>query len=183
MNGIMRNKLIANLLIAAVAFCAFGSASLAKVPADFTGKVVKVSDGDTYIVKRSDGSEVKVRIHVADTPEVAHYKTETDQPYGRESLDYATKLLLGKKVSVHPVAESYGRIVADLKQGDTDVATDLITNGMAMVYPQSRPRPTAKLVEAQSQAKESKVGLWSNPKAVPPWEWRATARERRILKR
>lgn len=154
------------------------SAAQAKAPADFTGVVVKVSDGDTLVVRRSDKSEVKVRLHIIDCPEVAHRRLEVGQVGGTDAVKAVEKKLLGKTVSVHPCGESYGRIVGDVSESDSSVALWLVANGHAMV--DARYKPTKQLIEAQAKAKADAVGIWSQPNPIPPWEWRKMTRNEQI---
>jgi micrococcal nuclease len=163
----------------------FHAVAFAKAPQSFTGTVVKVSDGDTYIVKRSDGSEVKVRLHYADCPEVGHRKGEVDQPGGKEAVKFAEKNLLGKPVIVIKRGESYGRIVADMKL-DTpeltepfDVATMIVMSGHAQL--DKRYKPTATLLDWEKNSKERKRGLWSaDGTPIAPWEWRKLTRDKQV---
>lgn len=177
---------ITRLLFVAAALLAFAFSPTtdakplraARISHDFAGTITKVSDGDTYIVRRSDGSEVKVRLHFADCPEIAHKDGEVDQPNGREALQAATNLLLDKQVTVHQSGLSYGRIVGDVMVGPVDVATILVSSGNAWVDPRYKPR--AALVEAQADAKAKHAGLWSDPAPVPPWEWRKNIRDKQV---
>jgi micrococcal nuclease len=150
---------------------------------DFTGVVVRVKDGDTVVVKRSDNATVAVRIHVGDSPEIAHNANEVDQPFGKDAADYATKLLLNKTASVHGVGLSYGRIVGDVTVDGHDVATDMIARGLMEVYPQSSPRPSQALKDAEATAKKNKVGLWSQVAPIDPWVWRKMTRDQQIQSR
>jgi endonuclease YncB( thermonuclease family) len=202
LNIIHSISLAAALLVASFPPTAAAKPHVAKKPTasrDFTGTVVKVSDGDTYIVKRSDGSEVKVRLHWADCPEIAHRTGEVDQPGGREALEWANKLLLGVHVAVHPRGESYGRIVGDINLADApkppdavksgespqqksyQLSLDLVARGLARVDP--RYHPTKALIDAESDARKNKRGLWSDPSPVPPWEWRKMTRDQQLKSR
>lgn len=170
----------------AIALFALVATAQAKLPADFTGTVAKVSDGDTYIVRRSDGSEVKVRLHWADSPEVAHRKGEVSQAGGDEALKAASDHWLNKIVRVHPCGDSYGRIVADVSEVVSDsverpVAYWMVANGYAMV--DARYKPTKRLLEAQATAKKDGLGIWSEPNPIPPWEWRKMTRDEQIKRR
>ena len=161
----------------ALLFGAFGCAAsdgYSKAPATFSGTITAVSDGDTFTVKSCNGRTcrlVKVRLHGVDCPEVKHYRNEVDQPGGREALDYVVKTYLGKGVIVSPISTSYGRVVARVDAGGTDVARDLIVHGFAMLDP--RYSKDKELIAAQDKASCDDLGIWSgdeNP--IPPWEWR-----------
>lgn len=63
--------------------------------ADFTAKVVGISDGDTITVLRADKQQVKIRLHGVDAPESA-------QPFGSRSKQSASDLAFSKTVTVQP---------------------------------------------------------------------------------
>lgn len=160
-------KPLATILIALAALTA-------QAADDFTGKVIRVSDGDTYVVERADNSTVKVRLHCVDCPELSHRRLAPDQPGGRAAADYAAKLILDKSVTVHPRGESYGRIVADVAADANDIGHALLASGNAWCDP--RYKPTPAYAAAEADARKNKLGIWSQDKPIPPWEWRATER-------
>ena len=147
-------------------------------PASFSGELVRAADGDTFFVKRSDGSEVKVRLHNADAAEIAHNRREVDQPGGRDALAYVQKNWQGKTVTVDPKGESYGRIVADVTEtaSKKSLALDLVSAGLAAV--DQRYGKPAALLAAEAEAKKEKRGIWKEDKVIPPWDWRAQHRTR-----
>jgi endonuclease YncB( thermonuclease family) len=59
----------------------------------FSARVVEVTDGDTYDVRRSIGGEVTIRLHGVDAP-------ESSQPYGRAAARVARRHVGGKNVRV-----------------------------------------------------------------------------------
>ena len=180
----MTNKLLCVALLFGVFVCAT-SDGYAKTPATFSGTITAVSDGDTFTVKACNGKTcrlVKVRLHAVDCPEVKHYRNEVDQPGGREALDYVVKTYLGKGVIVSPISTSYGRVVARVDAGGTDVASDLVVRGYAMVDP--RYSKSKELIAAQDKASCDDLGIWAgddNP--TPPWEWRRNNKAKNVLQR
>jgi len=143
---------------------------------DFTGIVVHVPDADTFVVKRRDGSEVKVRLHWADAPEVAHNSKEVNQPGGIEAKAWAQDYVLRKRVTVKPHSLSYGRIVGDVIPSDRpNVGLAAVISGHAWLDPRYKPR--ADWLMALEDAKKFKSGLWAEDKPIPPWEWRKMTRE------
>jgi endonuclease YncB( thermonuclease family) len=60
---------------------------------------VWVDDGDTIRISWPDGSRETVRILGIDAPEIRHSSNPTaeDQPYGRESLAFARRSILGAR--------------------------------------------------------------------------------------
>ena len=92
------------------------------------GRVIKVLDGDSLIVKR--GSKVyKLRLYGIDTPEYG-------QDYYKNAARYTRKYLLGKTVSVEPKdIDKYDRTVALVRLRTLLINEELVRAGMAWVYP------------------------------------------------
>ena len=171
-----------HLIAVALALAVFDTPFYAEAKAPpFTAIVVRFADADTFVARRSDGSEVKVRLHIVDAPELAHNARERDQPFGREALAYVNRYWLNDAVVVTPRSESYGRIVADVGRPGRDAFSlqySLVRLGYAWCDP--RFKPTKSLVESQEKAKAGRNGVWSEAEPMPPWEWRKIERERRI---
>lgn len=132
-----------------------------------------VHDGDTLRV--TDGSqELKIRFCGIDAP-------EADQPGGTEARDYLQKLLddAGGKVKLDIVdSDRYGRQVAEVWAGGSNgvqlLNAVMLVNGMAYHYQQySGSCPNrASLISTEEYASTNKLGVWADPGAIPPWEWR-----------
>lgn len=150
-----------------------------KAPTIESGVITSCSDADSFRLKREDGSVVKVRLHFADAPEVAHNKKESDQPGGREALDWVRQNWEGKTVTVTVRGHSYDRIVGDVVAKDTgaNLGLDLVRVGLAVVDP--RYRPPKEFREAEAAAKLNHLGIFKNTQTpVTPWDWRKKQRER-----
>ena len=63
------------------------------VMADLNGRVVAISDGDTFTLLTAENQQVKVRLVEIDAP-------ESGQPYGSKSKDALSELIFGKEVWV-----------------------------------------------------------------------------------
>lgn len=59
----------------------------------YRGKVVGVSDGDTFTLLTSDKRQLKIRLSEIDAPEIA-------QPYGSRSKQALSELIFSKEVLV-----------------------------------------------------------------------------------
>ena len=96
--------------------------------AEFAGKVVGVSDGDTMTVLR-DQTQVRIRLYGIDCP-------ETGQDFGSRAKQFTADLAFGKVVKVVPRdRDRYGRIVADVVLPDGRVLNDeLVKAGLAWWY-------------------------------------------------
>jgi micrococcal nuclease len=127
------------------------------------GKVVGVSDGNT-IKALKDGKQVEVRLATIDCP-------KKGQPYGQAARKFTADLVAGKIVKVWPTdTDRYGRIVAFVFVGDTDLNKELLKAGLAWHYKQYSRDP--ELAKLEFQARSKKIGLWAEPDRVPPWEYR-----------
>jgi endonuclease YncB( thermonuclease family) len=131
----------------------------------FTGRVVEVTDGDTYDVRRSIGGEVTIRLHGTDAP-------ESTQSYGRAATRTARRITGGKnvRVAVEDIGR-YGRAVARIEVGGGDLGALLIERGLAWHYEQYAPNET-EYARLERQARNAGRGLWSQANPVPPWAWR-----------
>ena len=131
-----------------------------------SGKVVGISDGDTFTLLTPDKQQIKVRLSEIDAPEKA-------QPFGNRSRQSLSDLIFSKDVLVvQDDVDRYGRLVGQVFINGIHVNRKMIQEGMAWVYRQYMKDQT--LLEDEQAAKEAKRGLWNLPSTeqVPPWEWR-----------
>lgn len=150
------------------------SGSLAQT---LSGVVVGVSDGDTITVLDADRRTHKIRLAGIDAP-------EKGQPFGRRSKESLSQLAYRQRVQVEwSKADRYGRIIGKILIAGEDVCLEQIRRGLAWHYKKyENEQPLDDRIvygNAGQAAKEAKVGLWSDPNFVPPWEWRRLKRERR----
>jgi len=137
--------------------------------AEYNGKVVGVSDGDTLTLLVADGAsfkQIKVRLGEIDTP-------ESKQPYGERAKQTLSDLAYNKQARVVVQdTDKYGRTVGRVYVGGVDVNAEMIRQGAAWVYRQYLKDQSLLALEAE--AKSAKRGLWALPEAqrMPPWEWR-----------
>jgi len=135
----------------------------------FTGKVVRVKDGDTVVVLRGQ-ERVDVRLEGIDAP-------ETGQPFGDRAKQAVSKVALGETVTVKPTGtDRYGRTLGVVVLPDgVNLNQALVQYGYAWWFRKySDDRALARL---ETEARERKRGLWAAPNPVPPWEWRDQHRE------
>ncbi len=131
------------------------------------GKVVRVIDGDSLIVKKGDTSH-EVRLYGIDAP-------EHGQDYSKVSARYVRKKWLGEKVSVEPMdIDKYGRIIAFVRNNGKLVNKEMVRVGLAWVYPWfCREKPICtEMKKEQAKARKNRLGLWKNVDFMPPWQWR-----------
>lgn len=128
-----------------------------------TVQVAGVIDGDTLLVDTST-SRARVRVSQVDAP-------ETSQAYGREAKACLASIVANQAVSMcTDGTDRYGRVVANVYAGPTDVGQELVRRGCAWAYSKYLEFGSA-LPALQAQAQEQHIGLWSEP-AIAPWEYR-----------
>ena len=93
------------------------------------GTIIKVIDGETYLIKTLEGSEIiKVRLWGIDTP-------EKKQPFGMTAKNYCVDRYLNKTIDVNiKDVDRYGRTVAVLSLGKEIINEHLIAVGLAWDY-------------------------------------------------
>jgi len=132
--------------------------------AEFTAKVIGVSDGDTITVLHDKQPE-KLRLAEIDCP-------EKKQAFGTVAKQCTDRLVFGKTVEVHVTGhDRYGRSIAEvhLPNGD-NLNRELVVQGLAWCY--RKYSHNADLLALEAEAKSNNRGLWSAPDAIPPWEFR-----------
>ena len=139
------------------------------VAAEYVGKVVAISDGDTLTLLVPDGAsfkQVKVRLGEIDTP-------ESRQPYGNRARQALSDLAFNQQARVVVQdTDRYGRTVGRVFVGGVDVNAEMIRQGAAWVYRQYLKDQS--LLALEQQAKAAKRGLWGLPETerCAPWDWR-----------
>ncbi len=139
-----------------VAFSLFGQS--------FQAKVVGISDGDTITVY-DGGQQTRIRLEAIDCP-------ENGADFSSRAKQLTSDLVFGKQVRIEgKERDQYGRLVARVFVGDTDVSLSLVEAGLAWHYKQHSDDPVLAAAEVVARAKE--LGLWSLPNPTPPWEFRS----------
>lgn len=148
------------LVSAAFVYCtAFGAAQTE----NFSGRVVTVVDGDTIGVLR-DGHEVRVRLDGIDAP-------ESGQDFWEQAKQFMTDAAFNKVVAVsgHEL-DRYGRLIARVTVDGRDLSVAAIEAGFAWHFVRYANDPI--LAAAEARARTHRLGLWAQPGATPPWEYR-----------
>jgi endonuclease YncB( thermonuclease family) len=161
--------------VLALLFVSFhlAAASSATLP----GRVVGITDGDTIVILAEGNVQHKIRLQGIDAP-------ERGQPYGTKSKQHLSDLVAGRFVTVeYDKRDRYGRIVGKVLIGGEDTCLEQISSGYAWHYKKYQNEQTETdrqlYSETEIEAREAKRGLWQDPHAIPPWEYRAAERNRR----
>ena len=140
-----------------------------------TGRVVRVTDGDTIVVLDSANAQHKIRLTGIDAP-------EKKQAFGTKSKEHLSDAVAGKFVVVdYSKRDRYERILGKVLLSDKDMNLGQIEAGLAWHYKQYQkdqaPADRKLYSEAEVEAREAKRGLWHDPEPVPPWEYRKLKRK------
>lgn len=132
----------------------------------FRARVVCVSDGDSY--KVLVGNQVtRIRLDHVDCP-------EKGQAFGKAAKQFGSDFCFGKDVTVKTSGkrDRYQRLIAEIYIGQKCLNKELVRNGLAWHF--TRYSKNREYAELHARARISRVGLWRDPRALPPWEWRKT---------
>ena len=134
-----------------------------------TGKVTRVSDGDTVWVTDAAKLKRKVRLDRIDAP-------EKDQPWGKESAAVLRGWIFCKDVRVeYEKRDRYGRILGIIYNGTNDVNLAMVRSGNAWHY--SHFDKTPEYAAAEAEAYAARRGLWVQDNPVNPYQWRRLHRK------
>ena len=85
---------------------------------------------------------------------------------------------MGKAVTVrNDGRDKYGRTLGRIEIEGQDMNRQMVADGLAWHY--VRYSKDARLAAAEREARAAGKGLWADAKPVPPWEYRATAKDRK----
>ena len=165
-----KSSAIISIIIIAFSFAAH-SHSFANIDDVIIGKVISVADGDTITVLENK-TQYRIRLFGIDAP-------ERRQDFSNKARQFIADLVFQKQVRVvKQDIDRYGRIVGTVYIGNVCVNKELVRNGLAWVYRYYCKIPVCEdWLALESQAREAKVGLWSLPDPVPPWEFRRIKRK------
>lgn len=150
--------------------CALALAASAHA-VDLRGRVVGVSDGDTLTVLDAGHRRVKVRLAEIDAP-------ERRQPFGQRSKQSLSGLCHGRDAVIEGGGrDRYWRVVGRVRCDGIDASAEQVRRGMAWVF--DRYATDRALYAIQEEARAARLGLWSDPAPIPPWEYRAARRTTR----
>ena len=146
-------------------------------PFTATGTVVSNHDGDTFKLQTPDRGILTVRFSGMDTP-------ETGQAFWKSARRALARLVKDQQVTVNCYKKSHDREVCRVFAGpvnrEQDVGLEMVSLGMAWHAFQFAHEQTEAEREAYKAAEEKarlrKVGLWSEPDPMAPWECRKIRR-------
>jgi endonuclease YncB( thermonuclease family) len=139
-------------------------------PALIKGTVVHISDGDTFIVETENGERTTVRIHAIDAPELS-------QSYGNESREALRALIANQQVEVKRLKlDQYHRVIGSVFLDEKNIGPEMLKQGNVWYYRQFQKELSADNRQAyaagETSAKDQRLGLWSDDRPAPPWDYR-----------
>ena len=152
-------------LLAAAVLAGCGEDETPDPQAPLTAQVVRVSDGDTIRVRLASGREERVRYIGVDAP-------ETEKPgaaaecYAERAAAFNAQLVADREVRLVRDAEErdrYGRLLAYVHVGHTDVGEALLRGGYAQ--PLTVPpnvRHAERFRRLAAEARRAGRGLWAS---------------------
>ncbi len=138
--------------------------SLSIIAVAVSGKVIRVSDGDTILIQ-SGSQKIRVRMYGIDAPELK-------QQYGEESKKYLEKRIMDKNVDIKVInQDQYGRKVGKVFYKNKDINLEMLETGNAWFY-EYHAKHEKDYRKAFKNAKEEKLGLWKDKNPQNPRNFR-----------
>ena len=135
----------------------------------WSGKVVGVADGDSITVMHNGKGE-KIRLYGIDCP-------EKRQAFGKKAKQFTSGMVFKKVVKVEPVGtDRYGRTISWVNCDGKSLNEALLKADLAWHY--KKYSSDKKLAILENKARQTKAGLWIDPKAQPPWEFRRSGKKK-----
>ena len=134
-----------------------------KLPKEFTAKVIGVKDGDTLEVLYQN-KPIIIRLEHIDCP-------EKRQDFGTKAKQFVSDKIFSKKVKIINKGKwHWHRLIAEVYYKKENINQSLVKNGLAMHYKKYSKDEVYNTIE--KIAKKNKVGMWSLPNVIAPWDFR-----------
>ena len=143
-------------------------------PAEFggdllIGTVVSIADGDTLTLLDASKGQHKIRLEGIDCP-------ERGQEFGTRARQALAEKVFQKDVRIRwDERDRYDRILGHVYLDDRWINHEMVQDGWAWHY--HKYSDDEELAAAECAARSHKVGLWSAPNPIPPWDYRRGVRE------
>jgi endonuclease YncB( thermonuclease family) len=138
----------------------------------YSATIVDVRAGDLLVIS-AEGQAQTVRLYGVMCP--VH-----GQPYHDKARLLVNHLTLQRNAEITPLfndEEGVSNVLVRIQGVKDYLNGQLVGYGMAWVKPvQCKSRLCDEWRKLEELARKNLVGLWSEPYAVPPWEWRKAQR-------
>jgi len=135
------------------------------------GKVVSITDGDTFKLLTQDSTLHRIRVANIDCP-------ERKQPFSKRAKQFTSDAIFGEIAEVQvSTTDRYGRLIGVVIYKDSlNLNHELVKAGMAWHF--VRYSKDKDLQGIEDKARLNKVGLWTENNPIPPWEWRSNKKSK-----
>ena len=129
------------------------------------GKVVAITDGDTFKLLTKDSTLIKVRLANIDCP-------ERKQSFSKKAKQFVSDAIFSDTVTLEVLKKDrYRRYISNVIYDDSlSLCHELVRHGLAWHY--RKYSKDSVLQALEDEARKNKIGLWQDKNAVAPWEWR-----------
>ncbi len=152
-------------------FAVYAPPTIAQSHPVLTGRVIKVTDGDTIKVQLTSGP-INVRFDSIDAP-------ESHQPHGAQAKAALAKLVADRDVELDVITQDrYERLVAVVYVGGVNVNEQLVKDGHAWAYREYLKN--RDYCTWEDNARTAKRGVWALPTTswIYPADWRRLRRKK-----
>lgn len=135
-----------------------------------SGKVIKIVDGDTYDLLLDNLTTKRIRMEGIDAP-------EKGMPFYQAAKNNLGKLCFGQVVKIELTnTDKYGRAIAKtyLANGN-ELGLLMVEAGFAWHF--KKYSSDIKLANAENEARNRKIGIWSEAHPIAPWDVRNLHRQ------
>ncbi len=144
------------------------------------GTVTRVYDGDTIQLTTPNQTILKVRLYGIDAPETSKTDYRTGQwnipgqSHAKESARALKNKILGNEIKLDIIeVDQYRRMVGIVRLENRNINLEMIREGYADCYFEYLRHPYRKpFLDARSEAKSAKRGIWSLSEYERPREFR-----------
>lgn len=136
-----------------------------KDAAELSGKVISVKDGDTIDIFYNN-KKLTIRLAHIDCP-------EKKQPYGQAAKQFVSDKCFGQIVTIRHNNEydRRKRLIGEVILSDNENLNKLLVKaGLAWHFKKYSTDNSYAVLE--QEARKHRIGIWSEPNPVAPWEWR-----------
>ena len=128
------------------------------------GKLISVSDGDTFTLLTADNTQYKIRLNGIDCP-------EKGQDFSKKAKNYTYHFCQGKTVVAEIVSkDKYGRSIANVSVNGISLNQSLVAEGLAWHF--VKYSNDATLAQLEISARRKKINIWSLANPMAPWIYR-----------
>lgn len=136
-------------------------------PANLTGKVISVTDGDTIDILYNNKA-LRIRLEHIDCPEM-----RKKQPYGAVAKKFTSDNCFGQVVRVlhkNEVDRNKRLIGEVINAQGLNINKELVKAGLAWHF--IKYSSSQEYATLEKKARSMKIGLWKELNPTPPWNWR-----------